>query len=78
MEKTYLIYRVKPSEQTLPIPAGMPLAVIEGGVFRAEVVGYGIARRKPAAHFLDAGATFFGSAGRGIGMLRVRNVLFVK
>ena len=32
----------------------MPFAVIEGGVFGSKVVGYGIARRKPAAHFADA------------------------
>jgi hypothetical protein len=37
----------------------MPLAVIEGGIFGPEVVGYGIARREPPAHLLDAGATFF-------------------
>ena len=37
----------------------MPFAVIEGGVFGSKVVGYGIARREPPAHLLDAGATFF-------------------
>ena len=37
----------------------MTFAVIEGGIFGAKIVGYGIARRKPPAHLLDAGATFF-------------------
>ena len=39
----------------------MPLAVIEGGVFGAKVVGHGIARRKPPAHLLDAGLASLGS-----------------
>ncbi len=37
----------------------MPFAVIEGGVFGAKVIGYGITRRKPSAHFLDAGLASF-------------------
>ena len=37
----------------------MPFAVIEGGVFGSKVVGYGIARRKPTAHLLDAGLASF-------------------
>lgn len=41
----------------------MPFAVIEGGVFGAKIVGYGIARRKPSAHLLDAGATLLCSFG---------------
>jgi len=41
----------------------MPFAVIEGGVFGSKVVGYGIARRKPAAHLLDAGLASLGSFG---------------
>ena len=39
----------------------MPFAVIEGGIFGPEVVGYGIARRKPPAHLLDAGLANLGS-----------------
>ena len=39
----------------------MPFAVIEGGIFGTKVIGYGITRRKPAAHFLDAGLASLGS-----------------
>ena len=35
----------------------MPFAVIQRGIFRAKIVGYGITRRKPPPHLLDAGAT---------------------
>lgn len=49
--------------KTLPVPPGMPLAVIEGGVFGAKVVGHGIARRKPPAHLLDA---CLASLGNGV------------
>lgn len=41
----------------------MPFAVIEGGVFGGKVVGYGIARREPATHLLDAGPASLGSFG---------------
>lgn len=45
----------------------MPFAVIEGGIFGAKVVGYGIARRKPPAHFLYAGTTLGGGfVSRGV------------
>ena len=40
----------------------MPFAVIQRGIFRAKVINLGITRRKPPAHFLDAGLAFFGSA----------------
>ena len=36
----------------------MAAAVIEGFVFGGEIVCDGIARRKPTAHFFDAGAAF--------------------
>ena len=39
----------------------MPFTVIQRGIFWSEIVCYGIARRKPAAHFLDAGLASFGS-----------------
>lgn len=39
----------------------MPFAVIEGGVFGSKIIGYGIARRKPPAHLLDAGLASLGS-----------------
>ena len=39
----------------------MTFAVIEGGIFGAKIVGYGITRRKPPAHLLDAGLTSLGS-----------------
>jgi hypothetical protein len=48
----------------------MPFAVIEGGVFGAKVIGYGISRRKPPTHLLDAGLAFLCAT--------LFNVLFVK
>lgn len=71
----------------------MTFAVIEGGIFGAKVVGYGIARRKPPAHLLDAGLASLGSGacrssggtvcsvlcGRSRSKIRASfNVLFVK
>lgn len=59
----------------------MPFAVIEGGVFGAKVIGYGITRRKPSAHLLDAGLASLGSGvcGRSRGKIRASFiVLFVK
>ena len=41
----------------------MPFSVIEGGIFGTKVIGYGITRRKPPAHFLDAGLASLGSFG---------------
>ena len=59
----------------------MSFAVIEGGIFGAKVVCYGIARRKPAAHFLDAGLASLGSAVRSIfgsgGCGKVRAIFIV-
>jgi hypothetical protein len=40
----------------------MPFTVIQCRIFRAKIIGYGIARREPPAHLLDAGATLLCSA----------------
>lgn len=40
----------------------MPFTVIQRGVFGAKIIGYGIARREPPAHLLDAGATLLCNA----------------
>lgn len=63
----------------------MTFAVIEGGVFGAKIIGYGIARRKPPAHLLDAGLASLGSGvccgGCGRSRSKIRAtfiVLFVK
>lgn len=63
----------------------MTFAVIEGGVFGAKIIGYGIARRKPPPHLLDAGLASFccvlgsGGCGRSRGKIRASFiVLFVK
>ena len=44
----------------------MSFAVIQRCIFRAKVIGYGITRRKPSTHLLDAGATLLCSAVRSI------------
>jgi hypothetical protein len=40
----------------------MPFTVIQCRIFGAKIIGYGIARREPPAHLLDAGATLLCSA----------------
>jgi len=37
----------------------MSFAVIQRCIFRAKVIGYGITRRKPSTHLLDAGLASF-------------------
>lgn len=58
------------AQKRLTVPAGMPFSVIEGGVFGAKIVGHRITRRKPPAHFLDAGLAFLCAT--------LFNVFFVK